>query len=133
MKKYSPSKNAFYDTDINEYIPDDAVDITEKEWIDLLDGQANGKAIICGPDHLPCLGEQLAPTVAELIALAESKRNTLRAEADAAIQPLQDAADLDMATKEEANHLIAWKKYRVMLMRVNTDDPDNIDWPEKTS
>jgi len=131
MKKYSPSGNAFYDTNINEFIPNDAVDITENEWTDLLDGQAKGKVIASGPDYLPCLTERPTPTADELIAMAEGRRGTLRAEADAAIQPLQDASDLDIATTEEASQLVAWKKYRVMLMRVNTEDPENIEWPEK--
>ncbi|MCG7368802.1 tail fiber assembly protein [Pantoea sp. ACRSH] len=133
MKKYSPSYNAFYDTHINEFIPDDAVDITENEWSDLLNGQANGKAITSGPDHLPCLTEQPAPTVEELIALAESKRSKLRAEADAVIQPLQDASDLEIATENETSQLVGWKKYRVMLMRVNTEKPEDIEWPKKPS
>lgn len=131
MKKYSPSINAFYDTAINKEIPDDAVNITEKEWADLLTGQAKGKLIACGVDLRPCLTEQPLPTADELIRQAEDKRSRLRAEADTIIQPLQDADDLGIATDDEASQLIAWKKYRVMLMRVNTEDAENIIWPEQ--
>lgn len=131
MKKYSPSANAFYDTSINLVIPDDAVKITDKKWADLLAGQANGKLIDCGADMLPCLTDQPLPTAEELIIQAEDKRSRLRAEADTAIQPLQDANDLGIATDDEASQLIEWKKYRVMLMRVNTEDAENIIWPEQ--
>ncbi|MEN4799530.1 tail fiber assembly protein [Pantoea agglomerans] len=131
MKKYSPSANAFYDTSINLVIPDDAVKITDKKWADLLAGQAEGNLIACGADMLPCLTEQPLPTAEELISQAEDKRSRLRAEADSAIQPLQDANDLGIATDDEASQLIAWKKYRVMLMRVNTEDAENIIWPKK--
>ncbi|MGC0833781.1 tail fiber assembly protein [Pantoea agglomerans] len=131
MKKYSPSVNAFYDTHINVVIPDDAVDITDKEWADLLNGQAEGKLIACGADLLPCLTDQPLPTAEELISQAEDKRSRLRAEADNAIQPLQDASDLGVATDDEATQLIAWKKYRVMLMRINTDDSEKIIWPQQ--
>lgn len=131
MKKYSPSINAFYDTAINKVIPDDAVNITETEWADLLAGQAKGKLIACGADLRPCLTEQPLPTADELISLAEGKRNNLRLAADKAIQPLQDATDLEIATDNEASQLIAWKKYRVMLMRVNTEQAENIMWPEQ--
>lgn len=131
MKKYSPSINAFYDTAINKEIPDDAVNITEKEWADLLTGQAKGKLIACGADLRPCLTEQPLPTADELISQAEDRRSRLRAEADAAIQPLQDASDLGMATDDEAIQLIAWKKYRVMLMRASIEDAGNIMWPEQ--
>jgi len=131
MKKYSPSNNAFYDTVINREIPDDAIDITEQAWADLLAGQAKGKLIACGVDLRPCLTEQPLPTADELIRQSEDKRSRLRAEADTIIQPLQDANDLEIATDDEASQLIAWKKYRVMLMRVNTEDAENIIWPEQ--
>jgi len=131
MKKYSPSANAFYDTSINLVIPDDAVKITDKKWADLLAGQADGKLIACGADMLPCLTDQPLPTTEELISQAEDKRSRLRAEADTAIQPLQDASDLGIATDDEASQLVAWKKYRVMLMRINTKDVENIIWPEQ--
>ena len=42
------------------------------------------------------------------------------------IAPLQDAVDLDMATDDETKLLLAWKKYRVLLMRVNVVKPE---WP----
>ena len=131
MKKYSPSNNAFYDTAINRDIPEDAINITEQAWADLLSGQAEGKLIACGADMRPCLTEQPLPTAEELISQAEDKRSRLRAEADAAIQPLQDASDLGIATDEEASQLIAWKKYRVMLMRINTKEAEEIIWPEQ--
>lgn len=131
MKKYSPSNNAFYDTAINRDIPEDAINITEQAWADLLSGQAEGKLITCGADMRPCLTEQPLPTADELISQAEDKRSRLRAEADAAIQPLQDANDLGIGTDDELSQLVAWKKYRVMLMRINTKDVENIIWPEQ--
>lgn len=131
MKKYSPSNNAFYDAVINREIPGDAIDITDKAWSDLLAGQAEGKLIACGTDMLPCLTDQPLPTAEELISQAEDKRSRLRAEADTAIQPLQDASDLGIATDDEASQLVAWKKYRVMLMRINTKSSEEIIWPEQ--
>lgn len=131
MKKYSPSNNAFYDTAINKEIPGDAINITDQAWSDLLAGQAEGKLIACGTDLLPCLTEQPLPTADELISQAKDKRSRLRAESDVAIQPLQDASDLGIATDDELSQLVAWKKYRVMLMRINTKDVENIIWPEQ--
>lgn len=131
MKKYSPSNNAFYDIAINKVIPDDAIDITETEWAGLLAGQAKGKLITCGADFRPCLTEQPLPTADEVISQTEYKRSKLRAEADTAILPLQDAVNLGIATDDEASQLIAWTTYRVMLMRINTDAPDKIIWPEQ--
>lgn len=45
------------------------------------------------------------------------------------IAPLQDAADLEIATEEEISLLEAWKKYRVLLNRVDTSTAQDIEWP----
>ncbi|MTC34409.1 tail fiber assembly protein [Providencia alcalifaciens] len=67
----------------------------------------------------------------QLVAVAEQLKQSLLAEANNTIAPLQDAVDLDMATDEEVAQLTAWKKYRVLLNRVDTSTAPDIDWPEK--
>ncbi|MDE7844887.1 tail fiber assembly protein, partial [Enterobacter hormaechei] len=62
----------------------------------------------------------------ELIAQAESKKSWLMQTANDAIAPLQDAVDLEIATEGETAALTEWKKYRVLLMRVDTAKPV---WP----
>ncbi len=42
---------------------------------------------------------------------------------------IQDAADLEIATEEETSLLEAWKKYRVLLNRVDTSTAPDIEWP----
>lgn len=66
------------------------------------------------------------PTHEELIAAAEVEKARLIEAAAIAIAPLQDAFELDMATDAENASLLAWKKYRVLLMRVDTAKPV---WP----
>lgn len=62
-------------------------------------------------------------------AIAEITR--LRAAADYAIAPLQDAVDVDEATDADLVALKSWKKYRVALSRVieQPQFPDAIEWP----
>ncbi|EFC9681649.1 tail fiber assembly protein [Escherichia coli] len=60
------------------------------------------------------------------IVQAEQKRATLRSNADKEIAWRQDAFDAGIATTEETAALSEWKKYRVLLMRVDTSKPD---WP----
>lgn len=67
---------------------------------------------------------------AELIAKATAQREQLMAQASAVIAPLQDAVDLDLATDDEEIQLAAWKKYRVLLSRIDCSDPAGITWPE---
>ena len=61
-----------------------------------------------------------------LLMLAEQEKINLLAIATSAIAPLQDAVDLGMATKVETALLLEWKKYRVLLNRVDTSKPE---WP----
>ncbi|MBT0720221.1 hypothetical protein EFZ10_10945 [Tatumella sp. TA1] len=46
------------------------------------------------------------------------------------IAPLQDAVDLQIATKEEIQRLKEWKRYRVILSRVELNT-DAVIWPDK--
>ncbi|WP_324028908.1 tail fiber assembly protein [Pantoea sp. JZ2] len=66
-------------------------------------------------------------TQQELTALADAEKKRKLAVASNIIAPLQDAQDLDIATDEEKAQLTDWKKYRVMLNRVDTNKPV---WPE---
>ncbi|EHP6353180.1 tail fiber assembly protein, partial [Escherichia coli] len=60
------------------------------------------------------------------IIQAEQKRTVLRSMADKEIVWRQDAFDAEIATAEETAALSEWKKYRVLLMRVDTSNPV---WP----
>ncbi|EAB1658520.1 tail fiber assembly protein [Salmonella enterica subsp. diarizonae serovar 35:k:e,n,x,z15] len=59
---------------------------------------------------------------------AEGTKNRLLQIASEKIAPLQDAVDLDIATDDEKTQLDKWKKYRVLVNRVDTSNPD---WPEQ--
>ncbi|EBG2415196.1 tail fiber assembly protein [Salmonella enterica] len=64
-----------------------------------------------------------------LIAEAAARKKSLLQQAGEVIATLQDAVDLGMATKEEEQRLVAWKKYRVLLSRINPEDAPDIVWP----
>lgn len=66
----------------------------------------------------------------DLVAQASQQKENLMAEASQQVSVLQDAVDLDMATDEEKAMLLVWKKYRVLLNRVDTKLAPDIDWPE---
>jgi len=132
MKKYSPSTNAFYDADINPSIPADAIEITDEQWLSLLAGQCDGLVITPGKDGVPSLTERVI-TEEEKLAQLDAMKLELRAVADKAIAPLQDAASLGMATDDETASLKAWMQYRVLLNRVDTKsgEASEIIWPEQ--
>ena len=65
------------------------------------------------------------------VVIARGTQSSLLREAKDKIAILQDAVDLNMATEDEKFQLIEWKKYRVLLNRVDTSTAPDIEWPEK--
>lgn len=61
--------------------------------------------------------------------LARSQKATLLHEASVTVSTLQDAVDLSMATEAEAALLLEWKKYRVLLNRIDPSLAPDIEWP----
>ncbi|WP_236328254.1 tail fiber assembly protein [Enterobacter bugandensis] len=71
-------------------------------------------------------GEIIAAPI-DYEAEAERKKLELLNQANNVIATLQDAVDLGMATDKEEKKLPEWRKYRVLLNRVDTTRPE---WPE---
>lgn len=65
-----------------------------------------------------------------LVSEAQTTKSGLMKQAADVIAMLQDAVDLDMATEDEQKSLTAWKKYRVLLNRIQPEDAPAITWPE---
>jgi hypothetical protein len=90
------------------------------------------------PDDFTAAGEKAlggafhfvdgAITAAPVDYEAEAQRNKLEllTQANNVIATLQDAVELDMATEEETANLHEWKKYRILLSRVDVIKPV---WP----
>ncbi|RPH27055.1 phage tail fiber assembly protein [Citrobacter youngae] len=124
--KYCALNNGFYgDNTPDEKIPGSVVHISDDEGQRILDSQINGR-IQPENNGFPVLVPYPELTQDEQQELAEKKRQTLKSVADTEISWRQDAVDAGIATEEETAALTEWKKYRVMLMRVDTSNPD---WP----
>ncbi|MFA9599510.1 tail fiber assembly protein [Citrobacter portucalensis] len=63
------------------------------------------------------------------ISAANATKAALIKTASEHIEPLQDAVDLGMATDDEKARFNAWRKYRVLLARVDTSTAPAIIWP----
>ncbi|EMF5693272.1 tail fiber assembly protein [Enterobacter roggenkampii] len=122
---YSPGTRGFYQSDIHSVIPDDAIEINADEYHRLLEGQQNRMEITLGADGSPVLTEP----VIDYVAQTQQVKNSLRLTADAEISWRQDAVDAGIATAGETAALAEWKKYRVLLMRVDTSKAPAIEWP----
>ncbi|MDC9623215.1 tail fiber assembly protein [Xenorhabdus sp. XENO-7] len=71
------------------------------------------------------------PTPEQLQQNAEYEKRYLLRAAKEKIDICQDAVDLDIATDAEKSALTAWRKYRVLLNRVDCTTAPDIKWPEQ--
>lgn len=139
--KFSVNKQAFYDEN-TDVIPEDAVVITDEQHLSLISGMNDGeRRVYIGKNGELALSDSkpsqwhtwdsdnnawvISDTEREQAAKAdaENMRSALRSTADTEISWRQDAVDAGIATDEETAALSEWKKYRIMLMRVNTAKP----------
>ncbi|WP_334470116.1 tail fiber assembly protein [Arsenophonus sp. PmNCSU2021_1] len=75
--------------------------------------------------------ERYQLTKKELIQQAEQSKYSLMNNTNMIIHPLQDAVDLNMSTENEKLQLGKWKKYRILLNRIDTSAAPDIEWPKK--
>lgn len=132
---FSATENGFFDDAFRaDYAaagtwPADAIAISERWYQYLLNGQTKGKMIVVNSYGRPELADQPVPSTEALIAEAVNTKSTLLKKATESIAPLQDAVDLGMATEAEVALLREWKKYRVLLNRIDTSIVPDVEWP----
>lgn len=80
-------------------------------------------------DGLAWINDPEAQKTAE-INDAQLKKNQLDKDAQRIILLLEYAIETDMQTGEESAQLHAWKKYRVLLNRIDINQASQILWPE---
>lgn len=117
--------------DCNESLPgihdlSDCIEIDDDEHPFKAGDLPAGKMWSNDANNHPVLTDIPPPSPEEEMAEAEAIRSQLRAAADAEIVWRQDAVNAGIATERETAKLAEWIKYRVLLMRVDTADPD---WP----
>ena len=72
----------------------------------------------------------IVPNAAMLAQRTANQKQQYLDDASRAIALLQDAFDIGEATDEEVSLLQAWKKYRVILNRIDVSTASDIEWPE---
>lgn len=139
---YNPNTQSFYIDDINNEIPDDSVEITAKQHDELYNAINSGCIIFDDLTYSEpppsgfhqwdgkkwVLDENKKN--AAIIQKNESVKNLLLSTANEKIAILQDAIDLDMQESNEGEQLKHWKKYRILVTRVDVNQMD-AKWPEQ--
>jgi hypothetical protein len=65
----------------------------------------------------------------QIVNQAQQQRQALRAAADQQIGDLTDAIELGMQLDGDADRLTAWKKFRVLVTRIDSAAAPDIEWP----
>lgn len=129
---YAYANNSFYPFSMRAVYeasgswPAEYIEIDESVFVEFSATPPDGKTRGTGNNGMPTWIEMPPQTPAEIIADAELQKTNLRVHADSEIGWRQDAVDAGIATKDEIAALSEWKKYRVLLMRVDSAKPV---WP----
>ncbi|MBC6659852.1 tail fiber assembly protein [Morganella morganii] len=132
---YSASQNMILPVSLKQiYVdagtwPEDGTAISDEVAGEFMGQYPQGKTLSHDEDGQPCWADIPPLPKEQQIAEAEEKKQYLLSEAAAAIAPLQDAVDLGIATPEEESALKEWKKYRVLVNRVDTSPGAAAVWP----
>lgn len=133
---FSAANNFFYAGSIqsvyeeNGTWPDDAKkvkDVVVEEF--MRNNPPSGMVRAVGKSGNPIWKKAPAPTATEIAEQMAVTKQALAKVAEARIAVLQDAADLGMGTDAEATELTEWRKYRVLLSRVDVT-ASKVTWPE---
>ncbi|MDE9543879.1 tail fiber assembly protein [Xenorhabdus bovienii] len=138
MYAYSAKTNSFYLVELKQRYtnsgtwPNDIISVDESVFTEFaIETPPTGKRRVAGKNGLPAWGDIPPPPPQQLQRGAEREKQYLMSQAAIAIAPLQDAVDLDIATDAEKSTLAEWRKYRVLLNRVDCATAPDVKWPEQ--
>ncbi|MDM2774999.1 tail fiber assembly protein [Citrobacter sp. Cpo126] len=106
--------------------PENGIDVSDEVSAEFIGQPPEGKILGVNGNGMPAWVDIPPPTAEETLSVNMQKKSALRITADTEISWRQDAVDAGIATAEETAALVEWKKYRVLLMRVDTAKPV---WP----
>ena len=137
MYNYSAINNAFYSEperpmyELHSSWPDDCIPVPDSIYDEFAASEPPpGKYRGVNEEGMPCWLDIPPPSVKEQQREIEAQKQYLIKAANEKIAYLQDAVELEIATDEEASSLKEWKKYRVLLNRLNVNDV-NMIFPEQ--
>ncbi|KAF2407786.1 hypothetical protein SAMN04490179_5519 [Pseudomonas antarctica] len=116
----SKANRGFFDPEINDFIPEDAVEISLERHAELLAGQYEGKIIAWGDDGFPLLVEPPPPSDQELTASERTWRDIQLAATDSVVTRHRDELEDESKTTLTAEQYSELQAYRRALRK----------WPE---
>ncbi|GGY07030.1 phage tail assembly chaperone [Paludibacterium paludis] len=129
---FSQSTGGFYDESVHcNLMPPDSVELTDKHYRSLLDGQSVGKQIVAVADGKPVLVDPPEPTTNQLAVQARIQRDGLVSSSDWIVARHRDQLDAGSKTSLPASQYTELIQYRQMLRDVPAQKgfPSSINWP----
>lgn len=119
---FSAATGGFYDDNVHDALPDDALPISSERHRELLEGQMQGLVIVAHDSGAPVLRQPPPPTQEELLAALRVQRDRQLRETDWTQMP-------DSPLNTEARE--GWRLYRQVLRDLpnNVTDASNVEWP----
>lgn len=136
--KFSPSTCSFYpenmidDDSYGNNLPKDLIDVADEMLAIFWKTSPPEGKVLGALDNSPAWLDAPPQSKEKSVEFAHRYKDGLLSEARLIIDPLQDAVDLAMATDDEKATLLKWKKYRVLLGRVDTELAPDIEWPQQS-
>lgn len=139
---FDHDSNSFYIDAVNDSIPHTAIEITQQQHHDLYAAINAGCVIfedLSYSEPRPSQfhewdGQQWVKNFSSydryIIEQNQTVKNSLISAANEQIAVLLDIIDLDMQSADEERQLKQWKKYRILLTRIDANQTE-INWPEK--
>lgn len=122
---YSKSTGGFYDPEIHgDSIPSDSVEITQQQYLTLLDGQSSGKTIATDSKGKPVLKDRPAPTADELKALCKAQARQLLVATDFSELP---------SVRASISNAAAFDAYRSTVRKIFLTPVSAPTWPTAPS
>ena len=120
MKYYKDDNNQVYayEDDVPEYGESDSSKITVKPGLNRITEE----------EFLELSKPKI--TKEEIIFNNKINKDNLLSEANEKIKILEDIIELEMQEANEEEQLKAWKRYRILLTRIDVNQSD-IEWPVK--
>ncbi|VFS25944.1 tail assembly chaperone gp38 [Enterobacter cancerogenus] len=128
---FSAKELGFFYAEVNEDIPEDAIEISSEAYNILIEAQGDGKTISSDSNGNPILTEP----VIDWSQKAESQRQSLLTAANDTIADWKIELQLDVISDDDKASLIKWMAYVKQLKALEfTDIIDNpsfdaISWP----
>ena len=134
---FSPGVKLFYPVVLaelykeNDSLPNDVIKVDANTFNKFSpENKPEGKVVGCYKNGRPCWVNEPPPSEEDSVIYADIYRSSELKRATEVIAPLQDADELGVATADEKSRLLAMKKYRIALNRIDASAAPDIEWPE---